>query len=103
MICPSLDRHLGCRPVVAAREPSNVARRCGFAFSADGALALQHDNDRVVVGGEILANRGAWVETIVTGTKFLVGAITLPEAPENTRTSTPGSHRTGTASPARSW
>jgi len=30
---------------------------------ADGAVTLQDDNDRVVVGGEILAKRGAWVES----------------------------------------
>ena len=43
------DHHLGCLPVVATGEPSDVARCYGFAFSADGALALQDDNDRVVV------------------------------------------------------
>ena len=56
------DRHLGCLPAVGAREPSDVASRCELGFSADRALALQEDNDRVVVGREILANRGAWVE-----------------------------------------
>jgi hypothetical protein len=44
---------------VAAREPSDVARCYELPFSADGALTLQDDDDRVVVGGEILANRGA--------------------------------------------
>jgi hypothetical protein len=38
----------------------------------------------------------------VTGTKFFVGAVTPPDAPEKTRASTPGCRRTGTASPSRS-
>src|SRR5271165_6359429 len=58
-----LDRHLGCLPALAAREPTDVARCYELAFSADGAVTLQDDNDRVVVGGEILAKRGAWVES----------------------------------------
>src|SRR5271167_1871567 len=41
------DRHLGCLPAVAAREPSDVARCYELGFSADRALALQDDNDRV--------------------------------------------------------
>src|SRR5208337_2090284 len=52
------DRDLGCLPAVAAREPSDVARCYGLGFGADETLALQDDNDRIVIGGEILANRG---------------------------------------------
>ena len=51
---PNCD--FGCFPGVAAREPSDVARCYELGFRTDGALALQDDNDCVVVGGEILAN-----------------------------------------------
>ena len=44
---------------LSASEPSNVARCYGFAFSADGALALKDDNEGVAVGGKIPGDRGA--------------------------------------------
>ena len=41
--------------------------------------------------------------TIMAGTIFFVGAVTPPDAPEKTRTFTPGCRRAGTASPTRFW
>ncbi len=58
---PNCD--FGCLPGVAACEPSDVARRYELGFRTDGALALQDDNECVVVGGEILANRRALIES----------------------------------------
>ena len=41
----------GCPPGVAACEPSDIARCYELGFRTDGALALQDDNDCIVVGG----------------------------------------------------
>lgn len=52
----------GRPPGVAACEPSDIARCYELGFRTDEALALQDDNDCIVVGGEILANRRALIE-----------------------------------------
>jgi hypothetical protein len=46
------DRHLGFLPAFAMREPNDVARCYEVGLSADGALALQDDNDCVELEGD---------------------------------------------------
>jgi hypothetical protein len=95
------------RPVPVETLGGIVARCYALTLSADSALALQDDNDRVVVGGEILANRGALVESDFDhcdGHNILrrrgQPALTRPRKPESPPLAVAEQE---TASPARSW
>jgi hypothetical protein len=57
-----LDRDLGRRGAVAARKPGDIAGRDRLALGAERARALQNDDDRILVGRQVLANPGRGLE-----------------------------------------
>jgi hypothetical protein len=70
-----LNRHPRCLPADAAREPNDVARCYELGLSADRALALQDDNDCVVVGREILVNH-----RIAYGARVVASAAAIEDS-----------------------